>query len=56
MNRRKLEEEIDEWSEHFESENSDANYVLRFFVFLLIVVPGLGLLLAGAMIMIIASP
>jgi len=53
---KKLEEEADEFAEHFESENSDANYVLRFFIFIGIVIPGIGLLLAFLMIMIIASP
>lgn len=32
MNKRDCEEEMDDWSEHFESENQDANYVLRFFM------------------------
>lgn len=50
MGRRNIKEEMDEWSGHFESENKDANYVLRFFLFIGIIVPGLGLLLAAFII------
>jgi len=48
-------EEADEWSEHFESENKDANYVLRFFLFIGVVVPALGLILAFFLILLAAA-